>query len=639
MLNALRKRAGSWVVKALMMLLVVSFAIWGIGDVFFGGGQNPAVAKVGESEISANELATAFNRSLQNLQQRVGNQIDRQQAIQLGVMQQSLQNLIAQRLLDLRARDMGLAVSDQHLRQLIVTDPIFQVAGEFDRDRFEQLLLANGLNEQDYLASLRQDVVRGTLTAGVAGSVDVPQALVDAVYRYRNETREGRYLVVETASITDVAEPSDEDLQSYHDEHQDRFRAPEYRKLTFVTLEPEDLIDEVAVTDEQIETAYQNRIETYRTPERRTVEQLLATDRETIEAAAKKVEEGASFAEAAAALKAEGVSADELGTLTRADLPGDLGAAVFEQPEGEVGAPVESPFGWHLFRVTAIEPEVVTPLDEVRDELAKELRLVEARDRLPGFATQLDDELAAGLPVAEAAAALGLEAKTVTVDRQGQNESGERPDALPSWPKLLETAFATPADQSSLLEETDAGDYFVVSVDEVTPPRLKPVDEVRDALIAAWTAEQRRTLAQDKAQKLLAQSGEVASLEQLAGQAGSKVVTITPVKRNDRGTQQGINPAVVQALFATGAGEIADQVVSTGTGFALVATDRVIEADPGSDAEALAQLRSELENETRSDLLSQFEGALRRDYPVEIDGAALNRLIDPNDLGGYGPTG
>ena len=141
MLNALRKQAGSWVVKALLMLLVVSFAIWGIGDVFFGGSQNPAVATVGESEISATELANAFNRSLRNLQ-RAGRRARsiREQAIQLGVMQQALQDLIAQRLIDLRARDMGLAVTDDDAARAGHRGSDVPGGRKFDRARFEQLL-------------------------------------------------------------------------------------------------------------------------------------------------------------------------------------------------------------------------------------------------------------------------------------------------------------------------------------------------------------------------------------------------------------------------------------------------------------------------------------------------------------------
>jgi parvulin-like peptidyl-prolyl isomerase len=115
------------------------------------------------------------------------------------------------------------------------------------------------------------------------------------------------------------------------------------------------------------------------------------------------------------------------------------------------------------------------------------------------------------------------------------------------------------------------------------------------------------------------------------------VSPITAIKRDDRGTQQGINPAMVQALFATEPGKVASEVVATGTGFAMVATDEVVEADPSADPNALAQLRTQLEAETRNDVLAQFEAALRRDYPVEIDGAAINRVIGPE--GGLGLAG
>jgi peptidyl-prolyl cis-trans isomerase D len=638
MLNALRKQAGSWVVKALLLLLVVSFAVWGIGDVFYGGSQNPAVAMVGESEISVNELSEAFNRSLRNLQQRVGAQIDREQAIQLGVMQQALQDLITRRLVDLRARDMGLTVTDDTLRELVMTDPMFQAAGRFDRVRFEQLLLANGLTEEDYLASLRQDVVRGALTDGLSGAAVVPQALVDALYRHRNEQRSGRYAVIETNSITGVPEPTEEDLQAFHAANEDRSTAPEYRALTFVKLEAEDLMDEIEVSEDQIAAAYEERIETYRTLERRSVEQLLAVERDTIEAAAARVEKGESLADVAAAMADEGISFDDLGSVTRGDLPSGLATAVFEQPEGEIGAPVQSPFGWHLFRVSEIEPEVIVPLADVRDELANELALAEARDRLPALANRLDDELAAGAPLAEAAAAVGLTAEALSaVDRNGRDPAGATPENLPPWPEFLEEAFTVPPEEVSLLEETDAGAYFVVQVDSVTAPRLKPVDEVRDALTAAWQAEQRQKLARERAEELLARANEVTSLEQLA--EGLPVTPITPVTRADRGTAQGLSPAIVQALFAAEPGSVADRVVPVPTGFALVAADEVIEADPSADPEGVARLRSQLEAEMRNDLLSQFEAALRRDYPVEIDGATINRLIDPEDLGAYGLAG
>jgi peptidyl-prolyl cis-trans isomerase D len=637
MLNAIRKNAGSWIVKVLMLLLVASFAIWGIGDIFYGGGQNPAVATVGDAEIPASELADAFNRSVNNLQRQLGPDFDRERAIQLGVMQQALQSLVAERLISLRANDMGLAVPEDALRAMITGNPAFQSAGQFDRSRFDQLLRLNGLSEDGYLAGLRQDVMRSALTGSISGPVAVPPALVDALYRFRNEQRRGHYVAVPVAAITDVPEPSEDELAEYHEAHQAQFTTPQYRALTFVTLQPEDLLDEVEVSDPDIEAAYQSRIATYRTPERRTVEHLLAPDQATIEQAAKRLAEGAAFDAVAAEI--EGVSVDQLGTVTRGDLPPEFEDAIFTQAAGEIGDPVSSAFGWHIFRVSAVEPEETVPLEEARAELARELALEEASNRLPDFAAQLDDELAAGTQLAEAARVLGLQAvKVPAVDATGKDPDGAPVAALPPWPEFMQVALETPAGETSLLEETDAG-YFVIQVDQVMEPRLKPVEEVRDELRQAWQAERRRELARARAEELRAELDDGAAPDELLADAGFETKPIEPLRRDQTGTDQGLNQAVVRALFATAPGEIAGAVVELGDGYALVGTDEVIAADPGADAEARDRLARELESEMRSDLIAQFETQLRRDYPVEIDGAEINRLIGSDGLAPGGAAG
>lgn len=630
MLNSLRRNASSWVVKVLLLLLVVSFAIWGIGDIFFGGGQNQTVATVGDAEIPASELADAFNRSVNNLQRQLGPEFDRERAIQLGVMQQALQSLVAQRLIGIKADDMGLTVPDDTLRTMITGNPAFQSAGQFDRSRFDQLLRLNGLSEEGYLAGLRQDEVRSALAGSISGPVAAPPTLVDALYRFRNEERRGHYVVVAVNSIGGVPEPSEDELAEYHEAHQAQFTTPEYRALTFVTLEPKDLLDEVDVGEEEVEAAYQSRIEQYRKPERRTVEQLLAADQATIEQAAARLAEGATFEQAAAAV--EGVTVDQLGSIARGELPAAFDDAIFSQVGGEIGDPVSSAFGWHIFRVTEIEPEETVPFSEVRDELANELALQEASDRLPDFAAQLDDELAAGVGLEEAARTLGLAAVSVpAVDATGEGATGEPVERLPDWPEFMRVALETPAGETSLLEETDAGAYFVIHVDQVMAPRLKPVDEVRDELRQAWQQERRRELARSRAKELQAQLKDGLLVE-----SGLETKPIAPVRRDGTGAEQGINAAVVRALFATPAGQVADEAVEIGDGFAVVTTDEVIAADPAADAEARDQLARQLESEMRNDLIAQFEAQLRRDYPVEIDGAAINRLIGPD---GLAPTG
>ena len=225
---------------------------------------------------------------------------------------------------------------------------------------------------------------------------------------------------------------------------------------------------------------------------------------------------------------------------------------------------MSSAFGWHIFRVSAVEPEETVPLEEARAELARELALEEASNRLPDFAAQLDDELAAGTELAEAARVVGLQAvKVPAVDATGKDPDGAPVAALPPWPEFMQVALETPAGETSLLEETDAG-YFVIQVDQVMEPRLKPVEEVRDELRQAWQDERRRELARARAEELRAQLDDGAAADELLADAGFETKPIEPLRRDQTGADQGLNQAVVRALFATAPGEIAGEVVELG---------------------------------------------------------------------------
>ena len=637
MLNAIRQRAGSWIVKILLLFLVASFAIWGIGDIFYGGGRNPTVAEVGDSEILASELSTEFQRVVNTIQRQLGTGIDREQAIRLGLMQQALQDLVARRLIDLSARDLGLMVDDDTLRQLVVSNPAFQTGGRFDRSRFEQLLLANGLDEETYLAGLRQDVLRAMLTQSLTGPVEAPEVLVDALYRYRNEQRQGAMLVVESEAIETVPEPTEEQIAAYHADHEATYTAPAFRQVTFVTVEPADLLGEIEIPEDQIRATYDERIDTYRTPARREVQQLLAADRSAIERAAEAIASGTGF-EAAAS---DEVTFTDLGDVEPGQLPEALNDTVFALDVGSVSEPVESPFGWHLFLVTHEVPEERTPFAEVRDQIEQELALEEASDRLPSLANALDDELAAGLPLEEAAANVGLATQALeAIDRRGLDEAGEPAEGLPDGSRFLEVAFETPAGETSLLEETEDGRYFVLRVDRVQEPRLKPVDEVREEVVAAWKAEERRRLAREKAETLRQRANEAASFEApAAADTGVDLVPLGPLGR-DATPAPPATPAAVEALFATPPGEVADQVVEVAGGFAVIRTGEVIAADPTADPTGVARLRDQLSAEMKADIVAQYELALRDTYPVRIDQAEVNRVGTADGIApGGGPAG
>lgn len=637
MLTALRKQAGSWVVKTLLILLVMSFAIWGIGDIFYGNPDEATVATVGDTEISSGELNNAFNVGLTNLQRQFGGQLTREQAIGFGLLQQTLQQQVGQRLVDVEARDLGVTVDDETLRRLITENPAFQSAGRFDRLRFNQLLQTTGLGEQAYLETLRQELSRNALTGSVSAGATVPDAMVETIYRFRNEERRGRFFKIADADITDLETPSDEALEKVYQEDEPRFTAPEYRAITYITLEPADLLDEVEVADEDIQAAYDDRSQQYFTAEKRSVEQLLANDEAIATKAKALIEEGKSFAEVAEELEGDGVSLTDLGTVTEAGMPAGLGKDAFAVNEDEVTAPVKSPFGYHLFKINSVEPEEVTPLEEVRDELREEIALIEAEDRLPDLATQLDDELAAGSTVGEAVEAIGLQAKSVNaVNSRGLDQAGEPIETLAAWSNLIETAFLAEKGEPSLLEETDDGNYYVVQVDDIIDERLKDLEEVRDEAAEVWEQQQRRERARARAEELLGKLQETASLDTLAENDGITIEAIEPVKRSADGAEFGINNAAVQALFATETSDVVDEVIEVADGVLVLVNEETIERLPSDDREGYDQLKAELERQVQADLMDQFGNALRDNHAVEVNDGVLTQLIEYDPALGYG---
>jgi peptidyl-prolyl cis-trans isomerase D len=222
------------------------------------------------------------------------------------------------------------------------------------------------------------------------------------------------------------------------------------------------------------------------------------------------------------------------------------------------------------------------------------------------------------------------------VDRQGRDQAGEPVPALEGWPKLLQTAFDAPLNQPSLLEETDDGAYFVVEVSEIVEPRLKALDEVRDDVVTLYEEQQRRAGAKAKAEEIRARLQEAASFETIADDAGLVIETIEPVKRSADGAASGVSRAAIAELFTTDAGAVADEVIETEDGVLVLAVDEIIEKSATDEAEARAQLKTELERQLRADLLDQYGRALQDVHTIEIHEGALARLVESDGNLGYG---
>jgi peptidyl-prolyl cis-trans isomerase D len=422
-----------------------------------------------------------------------------------------------------------------------------------------------------------------------------------------------------------VGEPDDAELQALLEEEAARFTAPEYRSVSLVTLSTEALVDEIEIEESRLRAEYEARRDFYTRGERRRAGQLLASDREVIEAAAAALAEGAVFADLATSMAADGLTYSTLGPTTAADLPDEFAEAIFALDEGEVSEPVESLFGWHLFRVIEIEPEDVLSFAEVRDDIRRDLALDAALDQLPRFAAALDDEIAAGASLEDAAGTVGVELRRfAALDATGRGPDG-RP--LPDAPtqEILAAIFAAPEGEVSLLEETADGTFFVFRVEAVQPPQRRALEDVRDEVVALWRQREQDSLAAERVEEIMANARAGRTLEAIAADLGDEVVlrSFEPLRRTADGAAAGLTPEAVAALFDTKAGELVREPVPTVEGKAMLRTDTVTVPDASAAAEVAAELKAGIAN----DILVQYEAALRGRYPVQVNNAALASLF------------
>lgn len=628
MMQAIRTRAGSIVVKILFAMLIVSFGFWGIytrSDYFQGHSPDTVIATVGDQSIRAENLQEALQPALERLRAQFGSAIDPQQVKQLGILDTLLGQLIDRSLLDQQAARLGLEVSDRLIRSAIYDNPAFKGPdGRFDRQRFDQLLAANRLSEDQLVARLRTDIPRADLLQSITAGVLVPRPLVDAVYRYRQEKRIADIVDVPVASVTAVATPDDAAVDKFYKAHPDLFRAPEYRGFTVASLAPAALEEPGAIPDDKLRKEYDQRRDEFATPEQRDIQQILSPTEAKAKEAEAALASGKDWKTVATTLGQQDPDTVDLGLLSRKEIPQVLGDVAFKLPLNQPSQPVKSPLGWHILRVVKIVPAATQSFEQVKPKLEAEMKLAAATDRLDKTGNAADDALAGGAPLQDVARKFGLKTLDVAAVDDGGRDPHGKEVALPvSAADILKTAFSTNKGDTSRITDTKDGAIFAVRVNTVTPPEVRPLADVKATAIAGWQAEQKRETAAKEAAALAASVTPGTTLAKAAQEKGLTVQAAVPLTR---GAAPGATtpPALVAKLFSAKPGEVVTLSDATG-GYA--AQLKEIQSPPSVPAADADKLSAQLAGEARGDIATEYTKALRRRFPVAIEREAIDRMF------------
>ncbi len=587
MLRGMRKASSNWLGKIIMAtvmgVLIISFGVWGIADIFRGFGQS-TLAKVGHTEISTEQFRQTYTDRLQQIGRQFGRPLTTDQARAFGLDRQVLQQTIAEAALDEEARRLGLGQSNEETMRMIFTDPNFKgVSGAFDPTRFQSTMRQFGFSEQRYIAEQRRVSLRRQIAGSISSGLEPPKVMIDALTRFANEQRTIEYVKLDAAQAGTIDPPLPEALAGYFEDHKTQFRAPEYRKISFVAITPEDIGKWSEVSDEDARKVFEQRRDKLGTPERRQLSQIIFPNTEEAMAARNRIASGLSFEDLA---KERGLNPSDvdLGLIAKSAIVDPaIADAAFSLPSGEVSQPEQGRFGVALVKVGKIEPGVEPSYESNASQLKKEIAVERARAKVAELRDKMEDERGGGASVIEAAQKLGLAAVTVdAVDRSGRLPNGQPAASIPRGLDVVAQAFSSDVGVDNDPIQFNGG-YVWYDVIGITPSRERTLDEVKDQVEAKWRDDQISSRLRTKATEMVQKLDQGGKLADEAAAAGLKVDTASGFKRD--AALPGVPTGVIAAAFRTakdGVGQTPDASANAWIVFRV--TDVSVPAvDPASE--------------------------------------------------------
>jgi peptidyl-prolyl cis-trans isomerase D len=619
----MRKYAKSWVSSIFLGALALSFAVWGIADVFRGSPDN-TVYTLGSTAIPV----TMFARDYRNATRNAATVLPPDQARIVG--QQVLDRMTATTALDAIAARLGLTASDGRVGQQIQAVPSFKSpAGDFDHDRFVKIIGDAGYSEQEFIDVSRKDVARGQMLRAVEGGFVMPPDYARAIYSFINESRAAEYVTLSPAQIGDIAPPSEAVLAAYVKAHPERFSTPDYREADVASISTDEVAATIPVTDKQIDSELADYRSDYIVDEKRELEQLtFKTEAEAIAAKA-ELTSGKSFETVAFAHKIS--AADyKIGILAKSDLAIDpaRAEAAFTTPEGAISAPVKGNFAWVLIHVVKVTPGSAKSRDEIKLAVQRKLALAKMTDMANAFT----DAIGGGATIDEAARKAGMKFVHIpAIDARGLAPDSSLVAAANN-PELLAAIFKAEAgeDAGDPFPTTDGRFYYAVKVDGTTPPKPKPLDAVRAQATASWIAEQRAARLRAKATALAAKATADHSLAGVAASLGAPVQSSAAL---ERGTDTGVfSKTVTRALFDAKPGTAIFSPAANGD-YVIARISGVAHSAPPSTDPSYQRGVNQLGGEIASDITLSLAKAEQQRATLTVNQKLVDSTVGGNSAG------
>ncbi len=625
MLSAMRKSAGSWMIKILLGLIVLAFVFMGAGS--FYSQRDTEVATVNGTPITTEEYQRTYDRIVQNLEQRFGDRLDRELLDSLNIEQQALDRLIEKHLIIQAAEENHISMSDEVLANWLTRIPAFQNNGRFDPDLYRRVLSQNRLSPEAFEAMQKEEMLTEIIRDLVGSSVPVSKAEARAWYDWENTEVNIEYAVFSPGEFSDV-DISDQEAENYFEQNKEDYKTPPKIKARYIRFTPGDYKDEVEVSETEIKDYYDSHRSEFKEPETVEARHILlrvpqdadaeteTEIREKASAIRQKAESGEDFAELARRFS-EDPTAEEggyLGELEKDDTVKEFSEKAFSLDPGEISEPVRTRFGWHLIKVDDRTDESTKPLEKVERKIKDKLALQKARDIAYEEAFSVYDISFEGEDLVKNAEDKDLELGTTDFFTRNSG-----PEGMEGADDFAEAAFSLPMGEISEVREIGNSYYLIQPLEkqEAGIPELDSViEEVRED---ALRQKQQKT-ARLAAENFLETVDSAESFSNAAETTGNEVKTTGFFKRNQPVPEIGQNqPFSSKAFSLRDDDPVADSVVTGGNDRFYVMRLKERKTPQDSDFQNQRQeIESRLAERKRRQAVNRWVESMRQAGDIEI---------------------
>ena len=628
MFNNLRKKTKSFTTKIFLLLIAASFALWGVGDIF-SNKRDPVIAKIGNETITSGEFIRTYQRVLSDLRRNSNGQITDEIALSYDLHNQTLRQMINEKIVDIEVDKIGISVSKERLRNSIFASPYFKdQLGQFSQEQFEYNLRQLGLDEKEFLKELSKTIKRDQINNIFSFEKKVPSLISEIYYKIRNEERDIKTITFSSNNYKINKNITSSEIKDFYEKNSDRYIYPENRSFSVISMKPADIINDIQLTEKEIREEFESYPEKYNQPEQREIF-LINTDSEQ-EAInlINKISDSSKFIEEASTFLNKERDSLNLGFLTFSDLPKELAEKSFKAKLGKIQGPEKTPFGWRIYLVNTIRKGTKLKFSEVKSDISKELKTAIAIDKLYDLGNAFYDEIALGSTALEAAESINATIKTF--DKVKINETnylGKIVEDLPPYPELLEVVYSTKLDDISNLTNTISNIMFSVHINEVNLSRAMSIDEAENQIIIDIKNFKSVKEAQKDASYFLENIKKGESFEALAKNNNLVIIKLNNVKLDGSGAEGVLNVNALTEVFKLELNQISSIIRYDEKSFTISKLVN-IKSTQSIDSERIKFINEDLSKNIANDHRKIFIKQLSAQHIIKIEKNIFNSLFE-----------